>query len=159
MSNALVVGTLSNAIVAAIAAAFPSEGTPKVYEDEQPRTTYPTLSLGGPVGVWVIAWTGVDVGMGTYNAAVRETNQSYNFKITRFRAMPAADDTQAGLLAQLKATEASALIAQLQTGPGFAGIANMPIVHKVSARETSPHWEGAIGWSVMFRCEVAADHH
>lgn len=146
MSNSLVVGVLMDAIITAINAAWDN---PTIGEDSIPRTIQdlPFVSL---------SWLEVHIDMGGYSAAVTSPNQAYRFEIIYFFPMPPADGTHK--LSRVKAQYASDIIAQLQTGPTFAGIAIMPIVERISAKDRSPAFEGAAEVRVQFSCQVQASY-
>lgn len=154
MSNALVVGTLADALIEAINTAWAGvvPGTLTIDEDSNPRTiqNLPFVRLN---------WTPVNVSFGGLNATVGNTNQAYEWEIILQFLMPPATGTSAGKLSRIKADYASLLIAQLQTGPGFAGIANMPLARRVDPREETPTFEGCSMLRLIFTCQVQAAHN
>lgn len=90
------------------------------------------------------------------NAAVGETDDLYRFEIVRERPMPPALGTTAGKLQRVLEAEATAIRAALQTGPTFAGIANLPYVEKVSFNNKPPVFEASLTLTVTFCCHTAS---
>lgn len=147
MSNALIVNDLMAGIITAINTAWSPVA---IVADEEVRTIQ-------SLPVAVCKWLDVHVGFTDYTATVTNTNQMYRFELILFFAMP--DGTEANQVSKLKADYASAIIAQLQSGPNFLNLAVFPLVESISAKDRSPTYEGAAMIRVMFSCMAQASHH
>ena len=145
MSNALVVPTLFNALVAAVNTAWSNP----IIEFGRART-----KQGIPYArIW---WEQVTVEMSGTTATLLGTNQTYNFGILGRFPFP-TDPTQ--IVELLKVDKANELIALIQTGANFATIGVLPIVHTIDPGEQDDPGEGAYEVTLMFQCYVQATHH
>jgi hypothetical protein len=155
VSNSLVVGTILDSLIACIHSAWDGVVTPPdvvtVSEDDEPRTIQdlPFVSL---------SWEKVKISFDGLNSSVSQTNHLYNFDILLEFPMPPPTGTNAGRISRLKATWASLLINQIQTGPTFAGVANMPILSEVDPVEKTPRFEGAGMMALKFQCQTGINY-
>lgn len=115
----------------------------------------PTTVIAPPYAV--ISATDVEVNFAGKVGTVLNPEQVNTFVITGIWPVPPDPSVQ---LSILSAEKANLLIAQLQTGPNFAGIAMFPLVTKISFGTESLENKQAVYYaSLIFRCSTSASHH
>lgn len=153
MSNPYVGGTIADAIITAINAAWtPTPFTSLVIqEDTEPKTIQqlPFVNLrtleirSDPKGP---------------NAGVTSVDDLYRYEIILAFVMPPALGTSAGKVARLKLDYASLLRATLQSGAFFAGVANLPYVTGVDFKNRNPKFDGEETLRILFQCHAQSDY-
>ncbi len=155
MSNALQTSALLTAINAAIQTAaqtFLSTSAPNpiLIFNEQPRTEVETLPYA------IAEPEVVHIDMAGRAGTVAGISQENRFRIIVRQRFP-TDPSQ--LLLNLKLAAANALIANLQNGPGFAGIAMLPLVSDVTFAETDSFSTKVFEVELAFTCVTIGTHH
>lgn len=143
MSNALYVRGVLGAVESAVKAAWPDV----VSIDSSPPSTAENLPA------CVVDWGPVAISFGDGAATMNRPCQRMQILIGGVFPLPI---TKAPSLEQLD--RADALIAQLQTGPTFAG-ALMPLVTAVDPTQQLSRLENTVELLLTFECYIAVDHH
>ena len=146
MSNSLPIRTLLAGIVTAVNSAWNGLSSISLGEPRTPQS----------LPYAVIDWNSSGVSFSGTGATVQGPAQHHSFGIIGRFAYP-SDPTQEILL--LKSDYVNQLIAQLQTGANFAGIAILPLVSEINPAETDPVSEGAFEIAVTFECVTLGTHH
>jgi hypothetical protein len=144
MSNAIQTRTLFTAIEAAVTEAWDNI-TISVGE--------PRLPLALPYAF--IAWNPVEVSFSGPGASLPNPSQHNSFDIYGRWPFPTDPTRQVELL---KVDQANSLIAQLQSGSGFAGIGFLPLVTRVDPNGDDKE-EGYYGVILTFEVYTTAPHH
>ena len=146
MSNAVPTDVLLGAITTCVDAAWP----------ECVSVDYGEPLTAGTLPYAVINPGAVSISFTALGASASRPSQSHSFRIIGRFPHP-TDPTQNLVL--LKIAKANLLIAQLQTGPNFAGIAGLPLVTEVDYGEPDDKTENSYEVTLTFVCFTTADHH
>jgi hypothetical protein len=143
MPNNLAIEALLTAAKSAIGVAWP--GVPIFLG--QPRTT-------AAIPYAVLAWTGTQVSFSGIGAGASQVSQRNTFRIVGRFSFPTDPTQQVELL---KATQANAVIAQLQPSAAFGG-GMLPLVTEVATDAKAPA-EAAWELTLTFEVITLAEHH
>jgi hypothetical protein len=145
MSNAIPVRTIVNAVVTAVNTAWYNPNLD--IGNAQTRQNLPYAR------VW---WDKPQVSFTGPTATLTNVNQTIKVHIMGRFQYPLDYTLNAELI---KADQANALIALLQTGPNFAGIGVLPLVTEIDPDEQDPPGEGTYEIQLTFECQVQGNHH
>lgn len=156
MSNAYVYAQIAEAMIAAINAAWVPDSFASIViqHDTEPKTIQP-IAEGAFVNLRPLEIRSSGRGI---NAGVVSVDDLYRFEVTVSFPEPAATGTVDANVPFLKMGYASLLRAQLQTGDGFGGVANLPYVTSVDMRDRSPGFEGARTLRIVFECRAQSNY-
>ncbi len=147
---------IAEAVIAAINAAWvPSSfASINIQHDTEPKTIQ---QIAGGAFVNLRPLEVKSDGRGP-NAGLVSVDDLYRFEIIAYFPEPAATGTVNANVPFLKMGYATLLRAQLQTGDGFGGVANLPYVTDVDLRDRSPGFEGARMLRITFECRAQSNY-
>lgn len=151
MSNALQTTALLAAIKTAVVTAWGN--IPVTYG---PPKLAAGVGLSEQAPFCEVLWEAVDVSFAGLGGSVQSPSQANTFTIHGTFPFP-EDPTQP--IDIEKVTQANLLIAQLQNGPGFAGIGLKPLVTKIDPADHHATTDGVYDLTLTFITYTLASHH